>query len=127
MKIPRLNDMPYEDLLEKVIADGLAEVAIAYADEGKEMKLRGAIAGFELMRGKSRDEIKGLADATRDQAIEAFNKQADDYWFWRLRAAQTEWVLNVINAADYAHGRPTDFAPTSRGYEKAASILGPAA
>lgn len=127
MKIPKLNDIAYEDFLEAVVRDGLAEVETAYAGEGREQKLAGAVAGFEMMRGKPRGELKALADEARERAVEASAEQGDDYWFWRMRSAQAEWVLNVINAADYAHGRPTDFPATSRGLEKAVGVLGAAA
>lgn len=124
MTLPALNDMPYADFLEQIVLDGIAEVKVAYAGPGRERKLAGAIAGFELMRGKPRGGIAALAKEAEARANAERDDRSPDYWYWRLRAAQAEWVVNVVNAADFANGRPVDFAATARGYEKARSILG---
>lgn len=118
--------MPYNDFLNAVIDDGIEEAKVAYAAPGRELQRDGAIAGFEACRGKGREELKGvLAEAAAD-ARAARGNRAHDYWFWRLREAQVEWVLNVVNAADHANGRTTDHPPTARGLAKAADILGTA-
>ena len=116
--------MPFNDFLNAVIDDGIEEVRIAYAGPGRELKRDGAIAGFEACRGKARGEIAAVLRAAAEDASAAREQRRADYWFWRLRHAQVEWVLNVVNAADHAHGNPLDFAPTARGMAKAVDILG---
>lgn len=124
MRFPEAGGMPFNDFLNAVLDDGIEEVKVAYPGHAGEERRRGAIAGFELFRGKGRDELKGIyEDARRDAEVARANRQAD-YWFWRMRSAQAEWVLNVVNAADHAHGNPTDFTPTARGMFKAADVLG---
>ena len=116
--------MPFNDFLNAVLDDGIEEVKVAYAGLGREERRLGAIAGFELFRGQPREAIKAIHDeAMRDAQAARANRQAD-YWFWRMRHAQAEWVLNVVNAADHAHGNPTDSIPTARGLAKAIDVLG---
>ena len=119
--------MPYNDFLNAIIDDGIEEAKVAYAGPGRELKREGAIAGFEACRGKARDELQAVLSEARRDARAARERRAADYWYWRLREAQVEWVLNVVNAADYANGRDTDHQPTARGLAKAADILGVAA
>lgn len=124
MRFPQAGGMPFNDFLNAVLDDGIEEVKVAYAGPGREERRLGAIAGFELFRGQPREALKGIyEEARKDAEVALANRQAD-YWFWRLRHAQAEWVLNVVNAADHAHRNPVDFPPTARGLAKAVDVLG---
>jgi hypothetical protein len=50
----------YEQLLDRIISDGIAEVRTAYADPKDHHKRDGAIEGFEACRGKSPIELVDL-------------------------------------------------------------------
>jgi hypothetical protein len=46
------------------------------------------------------------------------------YWFWRCRAAEIEWVTNVLSNILRAQGLPPIGTMTARGALKAAEIVG---
>jgi hypothetical protein len=116
--------MPYRDFLNAVIDDGIEEVREAYAKPGDAGKRDGAIRGFEECRGREPSELL-LLQAEADRAVHDKRvAQAADYWYWRYRALQVGWVLNVLSAAEHAAGREPHVPPTARGMLKAADILG---
>ena len=116
--------MPYADFLNAIIDDGEAEVRATYLRPDQALKRDGCLRGFGECRGKTPDELATLLVSASGRCAEALRRRADDYWYWRCRAAQIEWVLNVLSAAEYAHGRRPHIPPTCRGLQKAAGILG---
>jgi hypothetical protein len=117
------DGMPYADFLNAVIDDGLDEVRRTYLRPDQAAKRDGAIRGFEECRGLDADALLDLMDRARVETAAKRRAQAPDYWFWRMRESQVEWVLNVVNAANYEHGRPVNFPPTARGMSKAIDVL----
>ena len=116
--------MPYADFLNAVIDDGIEECREAYMAPEDSLKREGAVRGFEDCRGKSPREILALRDEADSTVREKMLAKAPDYWSWRYRALQVEWVLNVLSAAEYAQGRKPYVNPTARGLGKAVDILG---
>lgn len=116
--------MLWIDALNAVIDDGIEAARLDYARPDQKLKLDGSIRGFEDCRGKTAEEIgKLLAQANQD-ADDARRREAQDYWHWRCRAAEIEWVANVLSAILMNEGRPTIVTPTARGMLKAADIIG---
>lgn len=126
----------YDQLLERVIADGLAEVHIAYADPKEHHKRDGAIEGFEACRGKTPSELLELWAEAERQGQQIFRNRsgtedaselnARDYWRQRYKALQIEWVCNVISVGLTQAGMPPllGHLPTARGAMKYAEIVG---
>lgn len=120
--------MTYHQLLERIIAEGIAEVREAYADPEDHHKRDGAIEGFEACRDKAPSEIVELWRAAEDQAHQVMqadrgaSRDAKDYWRQRYKVLQLEFVLNVISVG---LGRPLlAHLPTARGALKYAAIVG---
>ena len=113
--------LTYQQLLARIIDDGIAEVREVYADPEEHHKRDGAIEGFEACRGKAPSELLELWRAVEDQAHQA-RGDAKDYWRQRYKALQVEFVINVISAG---LGRPLlAHLPTARGVLKYAAIAG---
>lgn len=121
--------MTYQQLVDRIIDDGIAEVREAYADPEEHHKRDGAIEGFEACRGKAPSEIVELWRAAEDQAhamissaIETRDRDAKAYWRQRSKVLQLEFVLNVISVG---LGRSLlAHLPTTRGAVKYAAIVG---
>lgn len=120
--------MTFHQLLDRVIADGIAEVREAYAYPEDHHKRDGAIEGFEACRGKAPSEIVELWRAAEDQAHQIMradrsaSRDDKDYWRQRYKVLQLEFVLNVISVG---LGRPLlAHLPTARGAMKYAAIAG---
>lgn len=112
--------MTYEDLLNRIIADGIAEVREAYADPKEHHKRDGAIEGFEACRGKSPSDLVALW--TEAERSAGHRNDVTDYWRQRYKALQIEFVLNVLSV-----GLETPLLghlPTARGAMKYAAIVG---
>jgi hypothetical protein len=124
--------MTYEQLLERIISDGLAEVHAAYANPADHHKRDGAVAGFEACRGKTTSELVALwteAESESDQVrIASLRGQSNiqDYWRCRYKALQIEFVCNVVSVGLTNNGQPPLLAhqPTMRGALKYAKIVG---
>jgi len=132
----------YEDLLARVIDDGIVAASRDYARSPS--KRRGAVAGFEACRGKSPDQLRQLLHDARLATRNAterhhplYRKRLDAYWetrcyeaeidaYWETRCyeAEIEWVCNVVSAALANQGLPTIVPPTARGVMAAAVVLG---
>lgn len=121
--------MTYEQLLDRIITDGIAEVRAAYADPEDHHKRDGAIEGFEACRGKTPAELVSLWQAAerecqlmRGTAGVNTHEALKSYWRQRYKALQLEWVINVISVGLeqplLAH------LPTARGAMKYATIVG---
>ena len=63
------------------------------------MRLDGSLKGFEECRGKGPAELEELLGVARTRMAEAFTDDAKDYWYWRCRESEIEWVCNVVSAA----------------------------
>ena len=123
----------YEQLLDRIIADGIAEVREAYADPKDRHKRDGAIDGFEACRGKSPANLVALLSEAdkiagqikRDHHETSFG-DATDYWRQRYKVLQIEWVCNVVSVGLVSNGQPPllGHLPTARGAMKYASIVG---
>lgn len=127
----------YDQLLDRIIADGIAEVRVAYADPKEHHKRDGAIEGFEACRGKSPTELvaiwtKGerqcqqIRRTANASTANASDEHVKDYWKQRYKALQVEWVLNVISVGLTNSGQPPllGHLPTARGAMKYAQIVG---
>ena len=117
----------YVQLLERIIADGLAEVRAAYADPAEHHKRDGAIEGFEACRGKTPAEIVACWQASADAALHIMREERQDpgsrtYWRQCYKTLQIEFVLNVLSVGLQqpllAH------LPTANGAKKYAEIVG---
>jgi hypothetical protein len=116
--------MNYEEALNKIINDGIEAAKQSYAKPGDELKLNGAIAGFEACRGLSPTSIGELMKKAFKTAEVCAVVQDPEYWYWRCRALEIQWVANVISAILDAQRLPVIVHPTVRGVKKAAEIIG---
>jgi len=133
----------YEDLINRIIADGIAEVREAYSDPKEHHKRDGAIEGFETCRGKAPSDLVALWTIAERQSREASEAcraktakshdghgvKADnlnDYWRQRYKALQIEWVCNVVSVGLTNNGEAPLFShmPTARAAMKYAAIVG---
>jgi hypothetical protein len=112
------------DALNKIIDDGIEAARQDYSKPRDNLKREGAIRGFEECRGKSPEEIALLLKEATEAQQAAFAGQAHDYWYWRCRQAEIEWVANVVSAILHAQGVPPIATVTARGMLKAAEIIG---
>lgn len=116
--------MSYAKFLDRVIDDGITSARLSYVGPTNEMKLNGSLSGFTACRGLTPyrlDKLKKKADATANHCRMTHDPE---YWFWTCRAAEIEWVCNVVSAALYIMKLPVIFHPTVRATQKASSILG---
>jgi hypothetical protein len=124
--------MPYEDLLTRVIDEGIEAARVDYGKrEDKPEMLRGAIDGFEACRGKSPLELAALWQHAERQghftrSRETTMGDAQTFWYWRCYASELEWVANVLSVGLVQKGLPPilPWLPTARGTLKYAEIVG---
>lgn len=119
--------MTLNDALNQIIDDGIEAARLDYSRPQQKLKLEGSIAGFEDCRGKSPDEIAALADEAERTAFEVLrrdNCEVENYWYWRCRALEIEWVVNVLSNILVAQGIAPVGRRTARGALKAAEIIG---
>ena len=124
--------MTYEQLLDRIISDGIAEVQVAYAEPKDHHKRDGAIAGFEACRGKDPVDLVKLWNECEQEAARIridcheSNRSSDDYWRARYKALQVEFVCNVVSVGLVGNGSGPLLAhlPTARGAMKYAEIVG---
>lgn len=114
--------MNYGDFIARVISDGLEAARADYAD--KPLHREGSVRGFEECLGLLPGDIGELLIEANDRCTQAHRDSADDYWYWRCRAAEIEWVANVVSAANMNSDLPVIVTPTMRGVMKAAELLG---
>lgn len=119
--------MTYEELLDRIVSDGIAEVQAAYAAPEDHHKRDGAIEGFEACRGKTPTELVTLwseAERAADhiRCVANSDSGVKDYWRQRYKAMQIEFALNVISVG---LGQPLlAHLPTTRGALRYAAIVG---
>lgn len=128
--------MTYDQLLQRLIDDGIAEVRIAYCDPKDHHKREGAVEGFEVCRGKTPAELVKLYVAYEEQTqvlnkhvtalADAHRNHHETYWHHRYAAMQVEFVCNVISVGLVNAGQPPLFGhlPTVRGAVKYAEVVG---
>jgi hypothetical protein len=114
--------MDYADFIHRVIEEGLAACKESY--KGKDVKLKGAIEGFEACRIKLPEQLAVILQDARKETAKAHIEKAPDYWRYACKLAEIEWVCNCVSAMLLNEGRPTITPPTVRGMMKAASIIG---
>ena len=115
--------MNYEGFLNQVIDEGIAGAKEDYCKPEDADKLKGSLLGFEECRGKDVIELTVLLDGARKKTIEKHRDSAPDYWYWRCREGEIEWVVNVVSALMLATKRTPIINPTARGYMKMAEII----
>lgn len=112
--------------INKVIDQGIEAAKADYVKPDQKKNLEGSIKGFEDCRGKSPTELKELlhvASKTANDII--FTDDVTEYWYYRCRALEIEWVCNCVSAILVNEGQAplSSFLPTSRGVMKANEIL----
>jgi len=120
--------MTYEQLIDRIISDGIAEVTEAYSDPKEHHKRDGAIEGFEACRGKTPEQIVILWSAAEREgslmrsASKASEEDIKDYWRCRYKVLQIEWCLNVLSVG---LSKPLlSHLPTTSAALKYAEIVG---
>ena len=116
----------YDQLLDRIISDGIAEVREAYADPKDHHKRDGAIEGFETCRGKAPSALVAMWSEAERACVACRNGDIKDYWKQRYKALQIEWVCNVVSVglAGSGHAPLLAHLPTVRGAMKYAEIVG---
>lgn len=121
--------MNYEQLLTRLIDEGIAEVSEVYAKPEDHHKRDGAIEGFEACRGKTPEQLVALFTAVEDACAKIRAERADAsddhlrrYWKTRYKALQVEFVCNVVSVGLERPLLP--HLPTARGAMKYAGIVG---
>lgn len=116
--------MLLNDALNQIIDDGIEAARSDYSQPKDKLKLDGSVAGFEACRGKPPATIQGLIVEFNDDATCKLMERAPDYWYWRCRAAEVEWVANVLSNIMAAQGWEPIAMMTAGGAMKAAKIIG---
>lgn len=124
--------MTLNDALNQIIDDGIEAARADYTKPDQRLQLEGSIQGFEECRGKTPSQIAALIDEANARDFEQardVNERggpAEQYWFWRCRTLEIEWVANVLGNVMLAN----NIEPLSRrlltyrGAMKAAEIIG---
>lgn len=120
------NATTYNQLLDRVITEGITEVREAYADSKEHHKRDGAIEGFEACRGRTPADLVALWTEAESNCRGLSANNVQGYWKQRYKALQIEWVCNVISVGLVSSGQPPllGHLPTARGAMKYASIIG---
>ena len=116
--------MNHQELLTIVIEDGIEGARFSYKSPYNTIKLKGSLQGFAECRSKEVEELSELLKEAEETTKKAMLAQKPDYWFWRCRHLEIEWVCNVVSAVVYNENRPVIIQPTARGMLKASEILG---
>lgn len=112
------------EALNHIIDDGIEAARHDYATPRHLLKREGAIAGFEECRNKQPAEIAALLVEANERAHQAMREDDPRYWYWRCRALEIGWVVNVLSNVMVAQGMLPIGDMTTRGRLKAAEIIG---
>jgi len=112
----------YKAFLDRIIDDGEAWAERDYG-EGN-LKLAGAIAGFEACRDKEPKEIRELLDKAHVETMEAAGRKDAKYWWFRVYEAEVEWVANCVSAMLVVEGKKPISEVTAGGFDKVCRVLG---
>ncbi len=115
--------MTLQDALTKIINIGIEAMRRDYDRPDQHQKRQGSIHGFNECRNKSVSELAALLAQAGTRMLEAHRDQAEDYWYWRCRQAEIDWVCNVVSAILVNEGLPVIVQPTARGILMADKIL----
>ena len=121
--------VPYEQFLDRVIDDGVAEMEKSdelYADRPEQRA--GGIAGFRACRGLPPKALLDLHDKASEQCHAArMADERDGYWHLRYFELEVEWVLNCVASLYWMFNREfprqSPLWPTARGSMKAHDVL----
>lgn len=126
--------MTWDELLNRIIDDGLAAVRADYKDKPR-WWLEGAVAGLEACRGKTPEQLGRLYVRARVVEHRAMHAACDITRLtdvahnraWRVRTfmAEVEWVCNCISVLLQESGLEplASHLPTARAYLKMNEIL----
>jgi hypothetical protein len=112
------------DALNHIIDDGIEAARADYSKPRDKLKLEGSILGFKECRGKSPAEISALLAEAGEKMWQAHREQSPQYWYWRCRQAEIQWIANVLSCIMQAQGWPPIAMMTARGAVKAAEVIG---
>lgn len=115
--------MERNDFLNAVIDDGQVEIITTYTRPDQILKKEGGIAGFEVCRGQSDEEITALLVEAKRATQQARDIKAPDYWKIVMYERQIEWVANVLSGRAVLLNETPISTPTLNGARKAAGIL----
>lgn len=118
--------MRYQEFLDAIINDGIEAVRLDYIRPDQKQKRDGSMQGFEECRDLDPKKLGNLLGEARTMTISKYRDEAADYWYWRCREAEIEWVCNVVSASLINQGQLPICLCTARGMMKAAEILGTA-
>lgn len=110
--------MTIEELRDRLIADGIEEVAAVYGEDSP--KRAGAVEGFELCRRlDSREAYERVLNArtSRETRMKAGARRTRH----RYATLQVEWILSCLIAAGW---RKEGDSISGRAIMKVASIVG---
>jgi hypothetical protein len=124
--------MMYNELVNRLIEDGIEAARKDYAGDGKydAEKLAGSIEGFETCRSLQPQEIKLRLEAAGKEMQIAFvrvtEKEISDGEYWRVRSryAEIEWMANCVSAVMMNEGLEPIIPPTARAVLAVAKIVG---
>lgn len=122
----------YNDLINRLIEEGIEGARKDYAGEGKcdAEKLAGSIDGFEACRGLQPEQMKDLLEDAHNKMQQAFFRVSEkeisdgEYWRVRCRQAEIEWMANCVSAVMMNEGLEPIIPPTARAVLAVAKILG---
>lgn len=114
------------EFTDRVINQGIEAAKEDYKDSPD--KLRGSLAGFEACRGKNPGELAELLLRANRDTQEAFHRAdsgngGDNFWEIKCRAAEIEWVCNVVSAVLVQNGFPAIVPVTCGGVLAANRII----
>jgi hypothetical protein len=112
-----------DEALTKIIDIGIEAAKQDYAGPERTDKRTGAIRGFNECRNKTPDQLADLLFEANTRAVQAQRDQASNYWYWRCRASEIEWVANVVSSLLMNQGRPIIVPPTARGVLMADRVM----
>lgn len=112
------------NFINQVIDNGIKAAQRDYKRPNQAVHLRGSLAGFEECRGKTTGELALLLRQAGIDRKAARDVQDPDYWYWRCREAEIEWVCNCTSAVLMNQGLPTIVPATARAVLTAAKIVG---
>jgi hypothetical protein len=116
--------MNYEEFLDQLINKGIDGVEKHYPNEEQSHKREGSIAGFEACRGKNPVQLKQLLIEAGEERETARQRRAKDYWHYRYKEVQIEFVCNAVSVCLVNQGQTPIIPPTARGMMAAANVVG---
>lgn len=113
--------MMSHEFIEEIIRGGIEGAKTSYAND--QMRLEGALAGFEACRGKTPEQLATLLEEVGKNTTRAMLEQLPDYWRHRCFHAEIEWVCNCWSAVLVNEGTAPIITPTDRGVMRANEVL----